>query len=80
MFAQGVEIIFGDANIARNMDTAVCALDSNLTFGGKSDITHNTGSFGGAFHSENSVISFTNFTEFDSNRAFFGGVIYSLYG
>lgn len=75
----GINIHFKGFVAIRNSGSALCLLENNkLNFSGT---TNFSGKFGGGIKiaSRNSMLYFTDYTVFDSNGAFIGGAIYSLY-
>ena len=63
-------------NVSVNCNS-IYIFDSSVTFGETTVIANNNG---GGVHSENSYISFTDYSLFENNSAMIGGAVSSLYG
>lgn len=62
------DITFHDTTITGNSKSAVCASESSIAISGTTRIDKNVGEFGGGFHLENSVISFTGYNLFQNTE------------
>ena len=68
-------LTFHNATLTRNSGSALCAVETNVTFTGHSKITQNAGRLGGGGYVERSTISFVGYTVFAENTAMVGGAL-----
>ena len=73
----GTRITINGATIYDNMNSAICVINSNITFSAVTKIVNNTS---GGIYAINSYISFRESTIFKNNHALDGGAVNSLYG
>ena len=72
-------ITYTDVTITGNSGTALCIVESNLTFSGVTRISNNVGVQGGGMKLQFSSVLLTDNTTFENNRAHVGGAIRGLY-
>jgi predicted outer membrane repeat protein len=82
MFINNENVVLKQVNITGNSGSALCIYDSTVRveYYSSTVFTNNTGEFGGAIYSSNSILRFTGRNYFDSNSAVSGGAVYLLYG